>query len=259
MKSLVILIAASILCMSATIARADDICADRPAKALSPCTVSPGNFQLETDGINITSQRMSATSTTTVLAPNPTLKYGLSPNSDIEFNIGNEIMGTRTTGVTSSVTGISDLYVRMKFEVLNQTKLQIAISPWIKIPTADRSIGNGAFESGITLPVEYVINDKWTVTYVQDIDSLKNSGISGYHTNTAETVSVGRALPHNLSLALELWSEYNDDPLQREQQYSMDTALSWVKNNLEYDVGVNFGLNKETPQSQVYMGFSDRF
>jgi hypothetical protein len=59
---------------------------------------------------------------------------------------------------------------------------------------------------------------------------------------------------------LEFWSEYNDDPVQRTAQYSIDTALAWTaRQNLQFDIGANFGLNRETPAIQLYAGISQRF
>jgi Putative MetA-pathway of phenol degradation len=48
--------------------------------------------------------------------------------------------------------------------------------------------------------------------------------------------------------------------VQRTAQYSIDTALAWTaRQNLQFDIGANFGLNRETPAIQLYVGISQRF
>jgi hypothetical protein len=57
-----------------------------------------------------------------------------------------------------------------------------------------------------------------------------------------------------------LWSDYNDDPLQKTTQLSFDAAVSWIViPNVQLDVGANFGLTSATPALQVYAGLSQRF
>ena len=63
------------------------LCTDRPTKSTSPCTVDAGHFQLESDLFNVTVDRGGGQTTTTWLATNPTLKYGLTDRLDVEVNM----------------------------------------------------------------------------------------------------------------------------------------------------------------------------
>src|SRR5262249_23638406 len=60
---------------------------DRPTKAFNPYTVDSGHFQYETDLINYAYQKTGTVRTNTILAPNPTLKLGITNNIDFELNI----------------------------------------------------------------------------------------------------------------------------------------------------------------------------
>lgn len=163
-------------------------------------------------------------------------------------------------GKTSTETGIGDFYARMKFEVVNDSKFQMAISPYVKLPTANHFIGNGAFEGGLSAPSQYTINKDWGVNFVPEVDALKDASVYGYHFNTSEVLSVNRNLPHKLNLTVEVWTDYNADPRQQQHQYSGDLALSWTpRSDVEFDGGVNFGLNRQTPGVQFYVGFAKHF
>jgi len=73
------------------------ICTDRPSKSNYACTVDAGHFQYESDLVNASSLRQGDEATTTWLILNPTLKYGLTDNVDVEANMtALEILRTQT-------------------------------------------------------------------------------------------------------------------------------------------------------------------
>ena len=57
-------------------------CTDRPTKANLPCILDEGHWQVESDAVNYTFDRGSHS----VLFTNPTIKYGLTGNADLEVN-----------------------------------------------------------------------------------------------------------------------------------------------------------------------------
>ena len=59
---------------------------DRPTKSNVPYTVDAGHYQYETDIFNFSYMRTGSITMTTLLAPNPTLKVGLTNNIDFEVN-----------------------------------------------------------------------------------------------------------------------------------------------------------------------------
>src|SRR5262249_428093 len=59
---------------------------DRPTKSNVPYTVDAGHYQYETDIFNFSYLRSGSTRLTTLLAPNPTFKVGLTNNIDFEVN-----------------------------------------------------------------------------------------------------------------------------------------------------------------------------
>ena len=76
------------------------------------------------------------------------------------------------------------------------------------------------------------------------------------------TIRLGKchALNSRLTLAVELWAQNNRDPAGTVRQRSADVALSVLVNpTLQLDIGVNFGLNNSTPDTQLHLGLSRRF
>ena len=240
------------------------ICTDRPTKSNYACTVEAGHFQYESDVFNGSFQRLHGTTTDVYLATNPTFKYGVAKDLDVEANIvPYEVVHTHDKfGDSSTVEGVGDLYLRVKWNFANTAdgKLSVSAIPYVKAPIARAGIGNGAVEGGLILPVNYKLTDKITLTTVPEVDDFKDSVGTGRHVNTAQLVNVGYSLPYNLTAYGELYGDWNFDPAGTIRQYTADFALAWgITKYLQVDTGVNFGLNRYAPGVQAYVGVSQKF
>jgi len=238
------------------------ICADRPTKANGPCTVDVGHFQLEGDIVNATFMHASGVTTDTWLLFNPSLKYGLTSNLDIEVNIAPlEIVRVKdATGAVNTQSGVSDLFLRVKYEFLNKPNVQAALIPYVKAPTARSGLGNGAWEGGLIVPVNIKLSSALSFTLQPEVDDLENGAGDGHHLAASQDLSLGLSLPHNLTLFAELWGQWAFDPAGTQRQYSADIAAALgLGRDSQLDAGVNFGLNRVTPGVAPYIGFSHRF
>ncbi|MEQ7873506.1 transporter [Sphingomonas sp. ASV193] len=250
----------------ATPALADDsppaLCTDRPTKATGPCIVPTGMVQVESDVGNWTHYRIDGTGTDTVLWVNPTLKYGLGPSTDVEVNWAPLVTVRTSDGVhDSALSGTGDVYLKVKQRLTDPAaKLQVAVLPWVKAPTARLGIGNGEWEYGVVLPVTYAIANGTTLTAAPEVDALADSDGHGHHAQVQGSVNIGQALSSTVTAYGELWTAQNDDPAGTVRQYSADAAVAWLaRPTLQFDAGVNLGLNRATPGVQAYLGVSTRF
>ena len=240
------------------------LCTDRPTKSNFACVVDTGHLQYEADVVNVAHLRIDGVTTDTYLASNPTLKYGLAKDIDVEAGIvpWSVVRTHDDSGRTTILRGPGDLYLRAKWNWLDALdgKLSTTVLPYVKAPTARHGIGNGAVEGGVLLPTNYQLTDRITLTTVPEFDALKDGDGRGHHFNTAQLVNVGYALPHDLTAYAELWGDWNVDPAGIVRQYSADAALAWgVTKTLQLDVGVNAGLSRDTPRVQLYFGVSQKF
>jgi hypothetical protein len=242
-----------------------DFNTDRPPKANSPYTVDAGHFQYETDLVNFATQATGPISINTLLAPNPTFKVGLTNNIDFEVNAPT-VVGVRSynaaTNAASTVWGIDDVFIRAKVNLWGNDggKSALALIPYVKAPAAPPGIGNGAAEGGLIAPLSVSLPDDFTLVFNSEIDALKDSANNGRHANFINLVNISRPVVKDITLYLELWSDYNDDPTQKTTQLSFDTAVAWVvRPNLQVDFGADVGLTNATPNIQVFVGLSQRF
>jgi hypothetical protein len=238
------------------------ICADRPTKANGPCTVDVGHIQLEGDIVNASLMHTSGVTTDTWLLFNPTLKYGLTSNLDIEVNIAPlEVVRVKdANGAVNAQSGVSDLFLRLKYEFLNKPNVQLAVIPYVKAPTARSGLGNGAWEGGLIVPVNIKLSSALSLTLQPEVDDLENAADDGHHLAASQDMSLGLSLPHNLTLFAEFWGQWAFDPAGTQRQYSADIAAALgLGRDSQLDAGINFGLNRATPGVAPYIGFSHRF
>lgn len=240
------------------------LCTDRPTKSDGACTVDAGHFQVESDVFNATTERSGGVTTDTYLFTSPTLKYGLTDTIDVEANpTPYEEVRTHSAGAPATrLYGVGDLYLRAKINLVGDDKGNFAATlyPFLKAPTARDGIGDGAWEGGMVVPLVIKLNDAFNLTFNPELDITKNMEGDGRHVGTAQLIDISWQLPKNVTVFGELWTDIDFDPQRTTKQYSADLAAAWqLPHDLQLDAGVNFGLNRETPDVQSYFGVSHRF
>lgn len=169
----------------------------------------------------------------------------------------------RTTGARARTTGVGDLSLRAKWNLMGDDggALGIALVPYLKLPIARSGIGNGAVEGGVLAPISVNLPARFSLSLDPEVDLLKNSTDAGRHVNIVNLIGLSHPLGP-VTLATEALSDVNFDPAGSVTQYSADFGVSWIPGkapNLQLDGGVNLGLNHVTPGVQAYVGVSRRF
>jgi hypothetical protein len=241
-------------------------CTDRPTKSTGLCTVDAGVWQVESDVFNYTYDSAGGVTTTTELFTNPTLKLGVTNTLDLEVNIAPyEQVSVRDHGMTSTASGVGDLFLRAKWALAGDDggSFGLALVPFVKVPTAPRSIGNGAVEGGLVVPIQFTLPDNLQVLFDPEVDALADAVGSGRHANVIDLVSLSYPVSKAVTLSAELWGDANFDPTTGTvTQASFDLGAAWIPAkapNFQLDGGVNLGLNSATPGVQAYVGVSHRF
>lgn len=242
-----------------------ELCTDRPAKSTSPCTVDAGHIQIEADLLSRTVDYSGGVRTTTQVYGNPTVKLGLTDQWDIEANImPYERIAVRDHGATTTVSGVGDLYLKAKRNLVTKADaaLDLGLAPYLKLPTARAGLGDGVVEGGLIVPVSLALPRSWSLVIDPEVDILENTSRLGQHANFAGLVSLSKAVRPGVVVSVELWSGVNWDPAGHVTQASADLGAAWTPKptpNLQFDAGLNLGLNSVTPNVQGYFGLSHRF
>ena len=260
-----IFIAAALLLAGGRAAAAEDapICADRPGKATAACTVSNGRWQLEAGLADWSIQKSSGDRNSALALAETTIKYGLTSSSDIELDVTPFERETTTfAGITARASGIGDVNAVYKQRLTpSGAPLQLVAMPYVKIPIAKRSLSNGEWEGGVLLPISYAIaKSPLSIGATPELDWVADGDGRGHHLAMTQVISLGVQVSEKLNLSAELWGHWDWDHAGATRQTTADVAAAYLVNrNFQLDAGANFGLNRATPDLELYTGVSVRF
>jgi hypothetical protein len=239
------------------------ICADRPGKATSACTVPVGHWQVETGLADWSVQKGDGERDTSLVLGETTIKYGLSGSSDLELDFTPWQRATsKVEGVHESDSGTGDVDIVFKQRLTSSgAPVQILAMPFVKVPTAKHSLGNGKWEGGVLFPVSYAISKSpFSIALTPEVDWVADSDGNGHHVAMAQVASLGFSATDKLNLSAEIWGAWDWDPARTTRQVSADGAIAYLlSNDVQLDAGANFGLNSSTPDVELYAGISKRF
>jgi hypothetical protein len=240
-----------------------DLCSDRPTKSTDPCTVDMGHWQVESDFVSYSDQSDDGLRTKTLLVADPTIKWGLTGDSDLEVSFTPyETIRQSSANGHSNVSGFGDIYVHYKNALVQEPdgSFAMVIEPYIKLPSASAGLGNGAVEGGAVAPISFALPLGVTLTSDPELDILKNASGSGYHAGASTLIDLGRQITPTISGAIEIWTNEDFDPAGTIRQTSLDVAFAWLaRRELQFDIGLNAGLNAATPRLQIYNGVTFKF
>jgi Putative MetA-pathway of phenol degradation len=242
-------------------------CTDRPTKNTGPCSIDAGHFQIESDIFNATFDHEDGVTTDTYVYTDPNLKLGLTDDTDVELSVAPFTQvdtHDQKTGTHETLSGFGDMFVHLKTNFAGNAggDFGFAIDPFVKIPTAPNEIGNGAFEGGLPVPMQFGLSDTWSLSATPELDVLKDNVGEGHHASFQMPVGLTYAVSSTTTLSGEVWGNFNEDPSGNTNQYSVDFAATWQPpgtKDFQLDCGINFGLNKNTPATQAYVGVSKRW
>ena len=238
------------------------ICTDRPTKSNFACTVPKGLIQIEADAFTWISTRVGPARTDQLLFSNPTFKYGLTSRSDIQINWVpfTRVRSRNAAGTVTTAAGAGDVTVRFKQRLTpSDGAFQLALLPFVKLPTARAGIGNAKVEGGIAVPVNISVPGGWTITLGPQLDVLADADGRGHHAGLTGLVNIAKQVGP-FTLYNEIWTSQNFEPAGNVRQYSYDVSLAWAAQpTLQLDIGANIGLNRNTPDLAAYLGISSRF
>jgi len=237
------------------------ICPDRPGKGTSPCTLAAGHAQLELGLGDESFQRRAGVTTDSGNAGAVLAKYGVSDHWDVEAGMAlYQFQRVHDASGTATASGVGDMFLHAKYNPLSGNgPFAFVLDPYIKLPTAGGGLGNGAVEGGLVAPMSYDLGAGWSLAMTPEVDALLNASGSGHHANLVDVIGLGKSFGP-LSLGAEIWTDQNLDPAGSVSQYSFDLDAAWlIGNDTQLDGGVNLGLNRATPDLEIYFGISRRF
>ena len=158
------------------------------------------------------------------------LKLGLSDRSDLQIGFVPFVEATsRQAGLRTRASGVGDLTIRYKHRLTaSDAPVQLALIPFVKLPTASRGLGNGRVEGGLAAAVSLPLAGGVTLTLGPEVDLLADADGRGRHVNLVGLVNLSAPVAPRLTAAVEYWTAWNLDPAGTVRQASLDGALAYA-------------------------------
>lgn len=242
-----------------------DLCADRPGLGTPACTVEQGRIVMEVGIGDWTRESDAESRTDTIEAGDLLLRFGLSDHLEAEIGwtaFGHARERDRATGDLSRSTGTGDIMLGLKRNLRNPdgSGVSIAVLPFVTLPTGRSAIGAGDWGAGLRVPASFALIDGVTFDLMGEVDAAVDEDRHGRHLAYGVIPGFTVDLSKALTLAAETSLMRDDDPQGHETQALLGLSLAWqAADDMQFDIGWNGGLNHDSPDNEVYLGFVQRF
>lgn len=242
-----------------------ELCADRPGIGTPACTVDKGHLQLEIGIGDWTLDRGRDGRTDTIAAGDVAARYGVTDTTELRLEWtahGHVRTRERTTGAVDRMSGAGDVTVGVKQNLSNPDGdgFSLALLPFATLPSGGAAIGAGTWSAGLIVPVSYALNDALTLENTSEIDAAADGDRHGRHPAYGDTVGIAVALTKALNVTAEAQALRDRDPDGHETMALAGLSLAYQpKDRLQLDVGANAGLNRHTPDIELYFGVAEKF
>lgn len=244
---------------------ARSLCADRPGLGTPACTLDKGRVALEVGIIDWTRDEAGPVRSDTIQTGAAVLRAGLTDSLEAQLGwtaFGHTRRRDMMTGTVVKDGGVGDitLAVRQNLHNPDGSGISLALMPYALLPVGGAAIGAGAFGAGLIVPMGVEVSDSVSFALTAQLDAAPDADRDGRHLGYGAVAGLELALSDALSASAEL-SLYRDrDPTGSATRALTGISVGWQDSgNTQWDIGANIGLNDESPNVQIALGYVRRF
>jgi len=238
---------------AATAARADgcpkpgdDIATDRPDVTNSSVVVPVGSLQNE-NGINLTGRDGGRS----IDGSNSRWRLGIAPCLEVLVDLPNYVGPVRSPGAS----GFSGVAPGIKWQISPVPgKFDVSITGGVALPTGAVDVAGRGAQPYIQLPWSWELHDGWGVSGMFT-EFFRPSELTGRQMSEA-TFVIEKRLTARISVFTEYVGDYPDGA--RPTQLINSGGMVQITPTQQVDLHVAFGLNRNSPNYIVGLGYSFR-
>jgi hypothetical protein len=237
------------LLLSAGGARAEaprDFCPDRPGLGTPACTIDRGRFAVELGLVDWTRDGREDQ----FAAGDLLVRYGLTDRMEMQ-------VGWTAYTHDRAGSGTGDIFValRRNFAHPDGAGFSAALMPYATLPA-----GAGDWGAGLLVPVSYRLPDGVAVDLTAEADAAVDADGDGRHFAYGAVLGLDVPLADAVEVTFELSARRDRDPGGATTELLAGLSADWAPNgNLQLDIGANAGLNRASPDLELYVGVARRF
>ena len=261
-----IVLLAALTCAAPALGQEDrrDLCPDRPGLGTPACTVDAGAVVLEVGIADWTLDRNSASRTDAFAFGDALLRAGLTPS--LEVQVGWTMLGhmrerDRASGDVARRTRTGDVTLALRQNLKNPdgSGTSIALMPYATLPVGGEGVGAGDWGAGLIVPVSFELGAV-SLGFTPHVDAAVDGDGDGRHLAYGSVVGLGFGVSDDISMAAEVSLTRDRDPGGRSTEALAGLSAGWQPDaDSQWDIGANVGLNRDSPDVELYFGFARRF
>ncbi len=250
------------LATGAAAAEPREFCSSRPGLGTPPCTVEPGRAVFELGLADWERDDQPDMRTDKLVYADMLARVGLDDVTEAQVGwtaFGSTRTRDRMTGQVMRERGIGDVRLGLR-RSLSGPDGNIAIQPFVTLPTGGNAIGAGDWGAGVVVPMAFELGKDLTLAFSPEIDAAVDEDRSGRHLAYGGVVGLSAKLTDKVNGTVEVQVMRDDDPSGRKTMAVASTSIAWmVGDDTQLDLGTNIGLNRASADAQVYVGIARRF
>jgi len=239
-----------------------ELSTDRPDQTESPYSVDAGHWQIEFDFANYTYDDEAGVRTDTLNVSPLNVKLGLTNSTDIQFIFDSYSRErVRTAGTTTTTRDWGDLTIRVKHNLWGNDggDTAFAVMPFVKVPLQIGDAGNDLVEGGLILPLAIALPRGWGMGLMTEFDLLADQTGNDRHLEWINTITFSHDITSRLGGYVEFVSAHSYEN-GNDWIAQADIGLTYAINaDTQLDAGCNFGVTREAPDLQPFIGLTLRY
>jgi hypothetical protein len=197
-----------------------------------------------------------------VLIGQSLLRVGVA--RDLELQAGWTPVGfVRTrdgaTGAVTNARGLGDMTFGVLYG-LSGPNGPVSIQGYVSAPVGTYPLAAGDWAAGARLPMALPVTRKLQIALTPEVDAEVNSSGRGRHATYGGAFGAGYALTTSLSLSADMALFRHEDPAGPATIATAGASLAWqARADTQFDIGTVIGVNRQSPNAQIYVGIAHRF
>lgn len=220
----------------------------------NPMTIAPGHFLVRMDALSLKLEdqdQVPVDSRYSALAVGTTyLTAGLAPNVDLQVGVELFLRSRlKTSGGTTSHSGVGDLYVRPKWAFWSDAGLQAmaAVMPYVKLPTNSGGVGRHAAEGGVIVPWSMALDRGYRAGAQAEWGLVRNDADNGYDSKWGASLVLQGDVSPSLGLYTESTLEFTSAGISRTAMSLGGGVTMETSRRLQFDFALYAGLTRGAP------------
>lgn len=240
------------------------LCPDRPGLGTPACTLDAGATMLEIGIADWTLDRNADSRTDSVAFGDALFRAGLTPSLEVQLGwtmLGHVRERDRTTGDVARWTRTGDVTLALRQNLRNPdgSGFSAALMPYATLPVGGRGVGAGDWGAGLIVPVSVELGAV-SLGLSPHVDAAVDADGDGRHLAYGSVVGLGFGISDDIAMAAEISLSRDRDPGDGTTEALAGLSAGWQADaDSQWDIGANLGLNRDSPDVELYFGFARRF